>query len=127
MADTTLLYDEDCGFCRWALSHVLAWDRNGRLRAIALQSPEAEALVPAMSRDRRMASWHLVGADGRTWSAGDAVAPLLRRLPFGTPLAAAAEAVPGVIDWSYAWVAGHRTALGRVLGSRACVVPESRS
>jgi len=126
MADTMLLYDEDCGFCRWALSHVLAWDRDGRLRAVALQSPEAEALLPAMPPDRRMASWHLVDTDGRTWSAGDAVAPLLRRLPFGAPLAAVAEAVPGVIDRSYRWVAGHRTALGRVLGSRACAVPEPR-
>src|SRR6266508_2389621 len=25
-----LLYDRDCGFCRWATRQLLAWDRRGR-------------------------------------------------------------------------------------------------
>src|SRR5436190_23119771 len=32
MAQATLLYDRDCGFCRWLLGKVLAWDRRGVLR-----------------------------------------------------------------------------------------------
>ena len=32
-----LLYDADCGFCRWAAAKVLAWDRRGTLRPVALQ------------------------------------------------------------------------------------------
>jgi hypothetical protein len=28
MASTTLIYDSDCGFCRWLLAKVLAWDRR---------------------------------------------------------------------------------------------------
>jgi hypothetical protein len=31
MPTTTLIYDSDCGFCRWLLAKVLAWDRRGTL------------------------------------------------------------------------------------------------
>src|SRR5215471_2518594 len=103
MADTTLLYDADCGFCRRTLSVVLAWDRTRRVRAVALQSREAATLLPDMPPERRMASWHLVSNEGAVWSGGAAVAPLLRRLPFGRPLAAVAAAAPGVTDRLYGW------------------------
>src|SRR5262245_16597396 len=127
MADTTLLYDADCGFCRRALSLVLAWDRTRRVRAVALQSPETVTLLPDMPPERRMASWHLVGDEGEVWSAGSAVAPLLGCLPFGRPLATVAAAAPDVTDRVYGWIARHRTALGRVLGSRACPIADARS
>ena len=37
MSEAILLYDADCGFCRWAIDKLLAWDRAGRLRPAALQ------------------------------------------------------------------------------------------
>ena len=40
-----LLYDEDCGFCRWSLAKILAWDREGRIRPVPLQSEEADRLL----------------------------------------------------------------------------------
>src|SRR5438477_9210825 len=86
-----LLYDRDCGFCRWSTDRILAWDRRGALRAVALQSDETERLLTGIARERMMASWHLVTADGRVFSAGDALAPLARLLPAGTPAAALAE------------------------------------
>jgi predicted DCC family thiol-disulfide oxidoreductase YuxK len=125
MGRAVVLYDEDCGFCRWATGWVLAWDRRGRLRAVALQDAEAEHLLPAMDRERRMASWHVVGPDGRVRSAGRAVAPLLQLLPGGAPLAALATAFPRTTDRLYDWTARHRGRLGALLGARRCAVEPS--
>ena len=55
-----LLYDRDCGYCRVCVAVVLRWDRGERLRPVALQSPEADALLAGMPEDQQMASWHLV-------------------------------------------------------------------
>ena len=128
MGDTALLYDADCGLCRWALGHVLAWDRAGRLRPVPLQSDEGAALLTPMEPAERMASWHLVANDGRVWSGGAAVAPLARVLPFGRPAAALAEAFPLTTDRAYRWVASHRRRLGSLIGAGdACRVPAGRS
>ena len=40
-----VLYDADCGFCRWCLAQLLRLDRHGRLRPVALQDPEADLLL----------------------------------------------------------------------------------
>jgi predicted DCC family thiol-disulfide oxidoreductase YuxK len=107
-----VLYDRDCGFCRWTLARLLALDRSHRLRPVALQSPEARRLLPGMDDERRLASAHLVMADGRVYSGGDAVAPLLRLLPAGGPLAAAAGLVPAFWRVAYDWVAARRGVFG---------------
>ena len=118
MERATLLYDADCGFCRWSASKILAWDRRGRLRAIPLRGAEADALLPGMNRERRFASWHLVTGD-EIHSGGAAVAPLARLLP-GAPIAVVAEFAPAITDRAYRWVARHRERLGRALGERTC-------
>jgi len=117
-----VLFDEDCGFCRWATGKLLGWDRRMRLRAVALQDPEAERLLPGMDQERRMASWHLVAPSGRVRSAGRAVAPLLRLLPGGTPLAVLAETFPRTADRLYGWTSRHRGRLGAFLGAQRCAV-----
>jgi predicted DCC family thiol-disulfide oxidoreductase YuxK len=114
----TLLYDRDCRFCCWALRRLLAWDRRDRVRPVALQDPEAERLLAQIDAQGRMDSWHLVGPGGKTWSAGGAVAPLLRLLPGGRPLAALADRFPRATDSGYALVARHRSALSRVVRAR---------
>lgn len=115
----TLLYDADCGFCRWAAAKVVAWDRHGRVRPVALQDRAgSERLLGAMSEDARMASWHLV-TDGNVHSAGEAFAPLLRLLPGGRPLAALSTAVQPLTNVAYRFVAGRRSFLGRLLGENA--------
>jgi predicted DCC family thiol-disulfide oxidoreductase YuxK len=114
-----LLYDAGCGFCRWSLAKVLACDRRGRLRPVALDSAEADALLGGMSEERRMASWHLVGPDGEVRSAGAAVAPLMRLLPGGAPIAWLAGRFPRLTERAYRCVAEHRAALGRLIGQRA--------
>jgi predicted DCC family thiol-disulfide oxidoreductase YuxK len=124
---TVILYDSDCGFCRWSADRILAWDREKRLRPVALQDPEAAELLAKMDEDARMESWHLVTPDGRVHSGGAAVAPLAKLLPAGAPVAGLASAFPGFTQRLYGLVARHRGRLGRLLGEQACAVdPRSR-
>jgi predicted DCC family thiol-disulfide oxidoreductase YuxK len=109
-----ILYDADCGFCRVLLAGVLAWDRRGRLRPVALQDPAAAELLRGMSEEERMRSWHLV-PEGEVYSGGQAFAPLLRLLPGGRPLARLPEATPGVADRAYRLVADRRSTIGPLL------------
>ena len=115
MRRAIVLYDRDCGFCRWSLARLLSWDRRRALRPVALQDPEADQLLPGMGEEERMASWHLVLDDGRVVSAGAAVEPLMRLLPGGRPFAAFARAFPGLTERGYRFVARHRGRLGRFL------------
>lgn len=121
-----LLYDADCGFCRWSVDKILRWDRRGQIRVVTLQSSEADELLGPMDRERKMASWHFVDGDG-VRSGGAAAAPLLRTLPGGTPLAVLAQTFPKTTDRAYGWVARNRHRLGRLIGEKACAVePRSR-
>jgi predicted DCC family thiol-disulfide oxidoreductase YuxK len=117
--DWTVLYDADCGFCRWALARVLALDRNRRLRPLALGTPTANALLADLTPEQRAASWHLVAPDGRRWSAGAAAPPLLRLLPGGGGAAWALAAAPALTERAYRWVAEHRSLLGRAIPDSA--------
>jgi predicted DCC family thiol-disulfide oxidoreductase YuxK len=114
-----ILYDRDCGFCRWSLGVALRWDRRGRLLPVALQEPEAERLLRDMPTEERMASWHLVSPEGEVSSAGAAFVPLLRLLPGGRPLAALAARFPGAAERGYRWVADHRSGFGKLVTARA--------
>lgn len=126
MDRTTLLYDDDCGFCRWIAAKILRWDRRGSIRAVPIQGPEAEALLAGMDSARRMASWHLATIDGMVRSGAAAVAPLARMLPGGRPMAYVAELFPGLTELVYGLVARHRGTLGRLIGAKACSVDPSR-
>ena len=114
--EPVIFYDADCGFCRWSLAKLLAWDRRHALRPVALQSrAEADRMLAGMDEQTRMASWHLVLPDGTVRSGGDALAPLLRLLPGGAPLARLTEAAKPLVNAVYRFVAGHRSAFGRFL------------
>ena len=126
MRQAVLLYDSDCGFCRWSVDKVLAWDRGGRLESMELQDAEADSLLGAMDEDVKMSSWHLVTPDGRIYSAGAAAPPLLRLLPGGKPLAALLAAFPGATDRAYRTVARNRDRFGRLVGQTACEVDPRR-
>jgi predicted DCC family thiol-disulfide oxidoreductase YuxK len=115
MASATLLYDADCGFCRWSLARILAWDRRRALRPLPLQSEEAERILAGMPEGKRMASWHLLGPDGRLHSAGAALPGLLHLLPGGAPLAALTAKAPRLTEGAYRWVADRRSWFGRLV------------
>jgi predicted DCC family thiol-disulfide oxidoreductase YuxK len=126
VARATVLYDADCGFCRWSMDKILWWDRRKRLRPIPLQSTEAETLLPAdMDPKIRMASWHLLTDDGRIYSAGAAAVPLFRLLPGGRPVAALAATFPRTTQRVYRWVTNHRDRLAKLVGTKACAVDPS--
>lgn len=110
---STLLYDADCGFCKWIVAGVLAWDRRDRLEARAIQSAEGRALLSDLGPEEQLASVHLVAPGGERHSAGAALAPLLRLLPGGSLPARALARLPGGTSRGYDWVAGHRSQLSR--------------
>jgi predicted DCC family thiol-disulfide oxidoreductase YuxK len=111
----TVLYDRDCGFCRWSLDKILAWDRAKRLRAVPIQSEEGERLLAGMDSEERLDSWHFVGDHGKVYSGGAAAEPLARILPWGRPLALIFGTFPGLTDRAYRSVAGHRDRWARLL------------
>jgi predicted DCC family thiol-disulfide oxidoreductase YuxK len=115
MAQATLLYDRDCGFCRWCLGKMLAWDRRRALRPVAIQSHEADDLLAGMPEEQRLASWHLVDGEGTVRSAGAAFPGLFRLLPGGAPLGALTARFPRATDGAYRWVAGNRSRWGKLV------------
>ena len=118
----TVLYDEDCGFCRLSADKLRAWDRRDRLTFAAIQSAPGAELLHAVPEAERLGSMHAVTTDRRVWSGGQAVPVILGELPGGSVLASIAVAFPGATDTMYRLVARHRERLGRMLGQRACGV-----
>jgi predicted DCC family thiol-disulfide oxidoreductase YuxK len=126
MEQAALLYDAECGFCRWSADRILAWDVGHRLRPVALQDPEADRLLKGMDPERKMASWHLVTADGRVRSSGSAVPDLMRLLPGGLPFALIARLAPGPTEAAYRAVSNHRDRLARLIGPKRRAVDPNR-
>jgi len=121
----TVLYDDDCGFCRWSADVLRRWDRRGRLRFAPIQGATGRRLLADVDPVERLDSWHVVTADGARRSAGAALAPALERLPGGTALAWLARAAPSATEAAYRMVAERRTPIGRALGAEACAVDPS--
>jgi predicted DCC family thiol-disulfide oxidoreductase YuxK len=115
----TVIYDRDCGFCRWSLARVLALDSERRLRPVALRTPEANERLADLTPEERSASWHLIGPDGRRASAGAAAAPLFRLLRGGRIPAALLEHAPTLTERGYRWVANHRSWFGKLIPDAA--------
>jgi predicted DCC family thiol-disulfide oxidoreductase YuxK len=122
MDPVTVLFDEDCGVCRWSARQLQKWDRSGVLRFAGIRSAEGDRLLGGMDPDVRLASWHVAAGNGAVWSGGFAIPVLARRLRGGAPLARLAEAFPTATDRLYVWIAAHRSVLGTLLGARACAV-----
>jgi len=114
-----VLYDADCGLCKWLLALLLRWDRAERLRPLALQRPEAGGLLADLTPEQRAASWHLISPAGARASAGEALAPLLSLLPGGRLPAAVFTSLSRPTERGYAWVAAHRSGLSKLLPARA--------
>jgi len=114
-----VLYDADCGFCRWSLAKLLAWDRGRRLRPVAIQSGEGERLLAGLTPAQQLASWHFVSREGERRSGGAAAVPLLRELPLGSGPAALLGYLPAATERAYEWVVRHRGTLGRLLSAGA--------
>jgi predicted DCC family thiol-disulfide oxidoreductase YuxK len=114
-----VLYDEDCGFCKWSLNRILAWDRRRRLRPVAIQSERGQALLASVPEEERLDSWHLVAPSGEVRSAGAAAAPVARLLPGGRPLAYLFARFPRATECAYRYVATHRDLFARLVRTDA--------
>jgi predicted DCC family thiol-disulfide oxidoreductase YuxK len=126
MSAATIIYDPDCGFCRWCLGKVLAWDRDRALLPVPLGSEEADRLLADLPGAERSASWHLVDQGGIVNSAGAAFSPLFRLLPGGSALAAGVARFPHGVERGYRWVAGNRSRWGRFVTDGAKRRADSR-
>jgi predicted DCC family thiol-disulfide oxidoreductase YuxK len=116
----TVIYDADCGFCRFTLALLLSWDRRSvLLRPLPLATPEADRLLADLLEEERNASWHLVDDTDRRNSAGAALAPALELVPGGRVPAALLSRAPHLTERAYRWVADHRGLLGRAVPGRA--------
>jgi predicted DCC family thiol-disulfide oxidoreductase YuxK len=107
-----VLYDDDCGFCRWTLGLLLSWDRGHRLWPAPIVGPVGERWLAGIPVSERLVSWHLVREDGVV-SAGRALAEVLPYLPGGGVLAPLLRSAPGVVERAYRFVARHRSGLAR--------------
>lgn len=115
----TVLYDGDCGFCKASVSLLLAWDRRSRLYPVAIQSPEGQELLGSLTDEERLASAHLVTAEGERISGAKASPMLLRQLPGGGWLAGLAAATMPLVQAAYRAVTRSRSFLGRFV-TRGC-------
>jgi predicted DCC family thiol-disulfide oxidoreductase YuxK len=112
-----VLYDSDCGFCRWTLNWALARDSNHVLEPHPIQSDTGAELLSDMDPEERMRSAHVVHEDGRRESAGAAMRAVLDVLPPARRLAWLARISPRATDAAYRVVARHRGAFGRLVRS----------
>ena len=110
-----VLYDDDCGFCKWSLNRILAWDRRGRLRPVAIQSDEGQQLLTPIPEDERLDSWHLALPSGELTSAGAAAPKLFELLPGGRPFAALFRTFPKPTERAYRFIAEHRSGFARLV------------
>jgi predicted DCC family thiol-disulfide oxidoreductase YuxK len=123
----TLLYDDDCSFCRWSADRIRRWVSRGALAFASIQSVTGQELLRSIPGEIRLDSMHVVNADGRVWSGGEAVRVLLDALPGGSLPALVAGSFPEATDRLYRLVARNRTTFGRWLGEEACRLDPSRT
>jgi predicted DCC family thiol-disulfide oxidoreductase YuxK len=109
-----VLYDDDCGFCRWTLAWALRRDRDHTLTIAPIQSSTGDELLADLDAAERLRSVHVVHDDGRRTSGGHAVSDVLRELP-SAPLLARVAGIPIV----YRLAAANRSKLSRLVPARA--------
>jgi predicted DCC family thiol-disulfide oxidoreductase YuxK len=114
-----VLYDADCGFCRWVTAWALRRDERRRLVAAPIQSPLGAELLAELSPGERLAAAHAVLPEGRRRSGGAAAAEVLEALDGPRLLARLAHTLPGVTHRVYDAVAGHRAGVSRLVGEGA--------
>lgn len=117
----TVLYDDDCGLCRWTVVQLRSLDRHGRLEFVPLQHaaahPERPDLVRLAQTHALAQSIHVARPDGRVRRGGGAMLELLDALPGGWLLRpwAMLPGVERVVDLSYRLLARNTAGIGRLM------------
>jgi len=114
-----VLYDNDCGFCRWSMAWAMRHDDRGRLVAVPIQSPLGSKLLADVAPNDRLRSAHVVTDDGRHRSGGAAAADVLSALPQTRVLGRLAHGLPRTTATLYGVVAARRQSFGRFVGKDA--------
>ncbi len=109
-----VFYDGVCGACSQATAWALAMDRHRRLRAVPLQSADAQGQLGALADGPALAELHVWSAERGIERGVDALAAILRELPGGEPWARRLTS-PRVRPWAeraYRWFAERRMLFG---------------
>src|SRR4051794_215605 len=114
---TIVLYDGECGFCRWAVAWALERDRDGVLSVAPIQSPTGAQLLADLDPAERLRAVHVVHDDGRRESGGAAARAVLEAT--ARPLARLAGMSPRATELVYRLVAGNRSRVSRLVPRRA--------
>jgi predicted DCC family thiol-disulfide oxidoreductase YuxK len=110
-----VLYDRDCGFCRWTVAWALRRDRDGALQVDTIQSETGERLLADMDRAERLRSAHVVHDDGRRSSGGAAMRDVLQALPAARPLGRLAGVSERATERAYRLIADNRSAVSKLV------------
>ncbi|HEX3911328.1 MAG TPA: DUF393 domain-containing protein [Solirubrobacteraceae bacterium] len=119
LSPVVVLYDADCGFCRWAMAWVVRHDPDRALVPVPIQSPLGGELLADLSPEERLRAAHTVTGDGMRHSGGAAAADVLSALPSTRLLGRLAHLWPGAAAVLYRVLAARRADLGRLVGSEA--------
>jgi predicted DCC family thiol-disulfide oxidoreductase YuxK len=114
-----VLYDDDCGFCRWSMAWALRHDAGERLVAVPIQSQLGAELLAELDEDERLRAAHVIDEHGARRSGGLAAADVLSALAPTRPLGRLANRAPAPTSLIYGLVASRRHGFGRFLGQRA--------
>lgn len=128
-ARLTVLFDEDCGLCRWTAQQLHRLDRGARLELVPLQHaashPERPDLARLAAQYPLAESIHVQRDDGRVRAGGDAMLEILDALPGGALLRpwALLPGVAAVVGAAYRRIAGNRALVGRLIGGAGTRAP----
>jgi predicted DCC family thiol-disulfide oxidoreductase YuxK len=114
-----VLYDADCGFCRWAMAWAMRRDHRHLLVTVPIQSPLGSELLVDVPSSDRLHSAHVVSDDGCRRSGGAAAADVLSVLPPTRVLGQLAHSLPRTTALLYGVVAARRQSFGRLVGKEA--------
>jgi predicted DCC family thiol-disulfide oxidoreductase YuxK len=114
-----VLYDADCGFCRWAMAWAVRRDHHHVLVTVPIQSPLGSELLVDVVPSDRLRSVHVVHDDGCRCSGGAAAADVLSVLPPTLLLSRLAHSLPRTTALLYGVVAARRQSFGRFVGKEA--------
>ncbi|HTA14050.1 MAG TPA: DCC1-like thiol-disulfide oxidoreductase family protein [Solirubrobacteraceae bacterium] len=115
----TLFYDADCGVCSWLALRAVRAAPPCTVRALPIDSTEAEPQMGKLGDEARWASWHILGEDGRLRSGGAAAPVLLEQLPHTRPLVRLLRATPRATERLYRLGAATRSLWGRLVPRRS--------
>lgn len=119
VAAVIVLYDNDCGLCRWSMAWALRHDGRKRLVAVPIQSPLGAEVLAELDEQERLRSAHVVDEHGARRSGGAAAADVLSELAPTRALGRLASRAPAPTSLLYDFVATHRHGFGRFVRQRA--------